>query len=70
MNAAMTQAEKAAELASAVRWLLALLVLAAVVIVGQVNETRLVGLECEGAAGPLYAASESDFPICGQIRPR
>lgn len=28
---------------------------------------RLVGLDCEGASGPIYAASESDFPPCRYI---
>jgi hypothetical protein len=27
----------------------------------------LVGLGCEGAAGPLYAAQEDDFPPCRKI---
>jgi len=30
----------------------------------------LVGIGCEGAAGPLYAAEESDFPRCASIQPR
>lgn len=31
---------------------------------------RLVGIACDGARGPLYAAEESDFPRCAEIRPR
>lgn len=30
---------------------------------------RLVGFGCQGAAGPLYAAEESDFPQCRAIEP-
>jgi hypothetical protein len=28
---------------------------------------RLVGFECLGASGPIYADSESDFPPCAHI---
>lgn len=28
---------------------------------------RLVGFDCLGAAGPIYADEESDFPPCLQI---
>lgn len=27
----------------------------------------LIGFDCEGANGPLYATFESDFPKCGHI---
>lgn len=30
---------------------------------------RLIGLGCEGARWPVYAAEESDFPACRVIRP-
>lgn len=30
---------------------------------------RLIGLDCEGATGPLYANAESDFPACRDIVP-
>lgn len=30
---------------------------------------RLVGFGCIGAAGPIYADEESDFPQCLQIQP-
>ena len=30
---------------------------------------RLIGLGCEGMAWPVYAAEESDFPTCRDIRP-
>lgn len=30
---------------------------------------RLVGIACDGARGPLYAAEESDFPRCAAIEP-
>ena len=29
----------------------------------------LIGLDCEGASGPLYANTESDFPACRDIVP-
>lgn len=28
---------------------------------------RLIGFGCNGAAGPLYAVEESDFPTCARI---
>jgi hypothetical protein len=28
---------------------------------------RLAGYGCAGAAGPIYADEESDFPICREI---
>lgn len=31
---------------------------------------RLVGYECEGAQGPLYADEEDDFPRCKEIERR
>ena len=70
MTGPMTRAEKSAELAAAVRWAIGLAILTAIMIVAQAGEARLVGFECEGSAGPIYAATESDFPPCGQIRPR
>ena len=30
-------------------------------------QPRLVGFGCEGAAGPLFAIEESDFPQCEAI---
>lgn len=30
---------------------------------------RLIGLDCDGASGPLYADAESDFPACRDIVP-
>lgn len=70
MSPALTQAERSAELGAAVRWLVGLALLAALMVASQAGSARLVGYECEGAAGPIYAAEESDFPICGDIRPR
>lgn len=34
------------------------------------RDARLVAYGCDGAAGPLYAAEESDFPPCRAIEPR
>ncbi|MDR7061201.1 MULTISPECIES: hypothetical protein [unclassified Sphingopyxis] len=31
------------------------------------NPPRFIGLGCDGAAGPLYAVEESDFPTCARI---
>lgn len=31
------------------------------------NVPALVGYNCEGATGPLYANEESDFPECERI---
>ena len=31
------------------------------------NPPRLVGYNCQGASGPLYAHEESDFPLCERV---
>ncbi len=36
---------------------------------GGPEPARLVAYGCEGASGPLYAAEESDFPVCATIEP-
>lgn len=70
MTPAMSEAEKASEIIAAIRWTVALAALVALMIAVQAPGARLVGHECEGASGPLYGAEESDFPRCGDIRPR
>lgn len=36
-------------------------------IVAPAPIVRLVGYGCEGAAGPIFAQEESDFPACASI---
>lgn len=46
------------------------------VIMGAVHHVNatpmppLVGRDCQGASGPLFAFEESDFPICQTIEAR
>ncbi len=35
--------------------------------VERAGQPRLVGFECLGASGPIYANEESDFPPCLRI---
>lgn len=58
------------EVVGAAVFLTIITVTAACTIADLSQDARLVGLECEGATGPLYGREESDFPECGSIRPR